>query len=252
MPVFPPEIGPYRVVRPLGRGGMGTVLLAEDPRLSRLVALKTFSGPEAGSEHARAQLMSEARAAAALSHPNIASVHDVLDVDGQVEIVFEYVEGDTLAARLKGGALPTSTALAIAGQLADALAAAHQQGIIHRDLKPGNVILTSDDHAKVLDFGIARVMPADPAALATAQTTPAMFVGTVGYAAPEQCLGQPVDARADIFSLAVVLFEMLAGHRPFPGDDVTSVMRAMLQSDPPHVGDAATGVSAALDNLMTR
>ena len=252
MPVFPTEIGPYRVVRALGRGGMGTVLLAEDSRLSRLVALKTFSGPEARSEHARAQLLSEARAAAGLSHPNIASVHDVLDVDGQVVIVFEFVEGDTLASRLEKGALPAGAALAMAGQLADALAAAHGQGIIHRDLKPGNIILTSDDRAKVLDFGIARVMPKDASAHTTAQTSPAMFVGTVGYAAPEQCLGQPVDARADIFSLAVVLFEMLAGRRPFPGEDATSVMRAMLQGEPPHIADAIPSISPALDNLITR
>jgi tetratricopeptide (TPR) repeat protein len=231
---------------------MGTVLLAEDPRLSRLVALKTFSGPEARSEHARAQLLSEARAAAALTHPNIASVHDVLDVDGQVIIVFEFVEGDTLASRLEQGAMPAGTALAIAGDLAEALAAAHAQGIIHRDLKPGNIILTSDDRPKILDFGIARVLPADPAAHATAQTTPAMFIGTVGYAAPEQCLGQPVDARADIFSLGVVLFEMLAGLRPFPGDDVTTVMRAMLQTDPPHISDSAPAISPALDSLIMR
>jgi serine/threonine-protein kinase len=252
MPVFPPEIGPYRVVRPLGQGGMGTVLLAEDQRLSRLVALKTFAGSEARSEHARAQLMSEARAAAAFSHPNIASVHDVLDVDGQVVIVFEFVEGDTLASRLEKGALPTGMALAIAGQLADALAAAHARGIIHRDLKPGNIVLTSEDHAKILDFGIARVMPADPSVNATAQTAPAMFIGTVGYAAPEQCLGQPVDARADIFSLGVVLFEMLAGARPFAGADVTTVMRAMLQTDPPHIADVAPGISPALDSLIMR
>jgi tetratricopeptide (TPR) repeat protein len=231
---------------------MGTVLLAEDPRLSRLVALKTFSGPEASSPHARQQLLSEARAAAALTHPNIASVHDVLDVDGQVVIVFEYVEGETLAARLERGALPRGMALMLADQLSDALAAAHAQGIIHRDLKPGNIVLTADERAKVLDFGIARVLPADPSAHATAQTTPAMFVGTVGYAAPEQCLGQPVDARADIFSLAVVLFEMLSGQRPFAGDDVTTVMRAMLQADPPHVSDSVPALSPALDSLIMR
>src|SRR6476620_10465691 len=192
MPGFPPEIGPYRIVRPLGQGGMGTVLLAEDRRLARLVALKTFSGPEARSAPAREHLMSEARAAAALSHPNIASVHDVLDVNGEVVIVFEYVQGETLSSRLAQGPLPTATALAIAVQLADALAAAHAHGIIHRDLKPGNVIMTADETVKVLDFGVARVMPADPGATATAQTAPAMFVGTVGYAAPEQSLGQVV------------------------------------------------------------
>ncbi len=252
MPATRQEIGPYKVVRSLGQGGMGTVLLAEDTRLSRLVALKTFSGPQAHSDYARAQLLAEARAAAALSHPNIASVHDVLDVDGEVVIVFEYVEGDTLASRLARGPLSLSTALAIAGQLADALVAAHGQGIIHRDLKPGNIIITPENVAKVLDFGIARVIATDPSALASAQTTPAMFVGTVGYAAPEQCLGQPVDARADVFSLGVVLFEMLTGRRPFPGDDATAVMRAMLHSDPPSVADAVANAPLALDSLITR
>ena len=252
MPAVLAEIGPYRVIRPLGQGGMGTVLLAEDSRLSRLVALKTFSGPEARSLHAREHLLSEARAAAALSHPNIASVHDVLDIDGQVVIVFEYVEGETLASQLGRGPLSVPSSLAIAAQLADALAAAHVQGIIHRDLKPGNVIITSDDRAKVLDFGIARVLPPEPAGDATANTAPAVFVGTIGYAAPEQCLGQPVDVRADVFSLGVVLFEMLTGKRPFLGGDATTVMRAMLQSDPPSVSESVPGVPLALDSLITR
>ncbi len=249
---IPREIGPYRVLRPLGRGGMGTVLLAEDTRLGRQVALKALTGPEARGAAAREQLLSEARAAAALSHPNIASVHDVLDVDGQVVIVFEYVEGETLASTLVRGPLAVPSAIKIAAQLADALAAAHARGIIHRDLKPGNVVLTVEQQAKVLDFGIARVMRDDAAALASAYTTTATFVGTMGYAAPEQCLGQPVDARADVFSLGVVLFEMIAGQRPFPGDDATSVMRAMLQEDPPSVAVVVPGVSPALDNLIAR
>lgn len=252
MPAARPEIGPYRVVRPLGQGGMGTVLLAEDTRLSRLVALKAFSGPEARTEYARQQLLREARAAAALSHQNIAAVHDVLDVDGQVIIVFEYVEGDTLSSRIARGSLTVPASLAIAVQLADALAAAHGQGIVHRDLKPGNVIIMSDGLVKVLDFGVARVLPTDPSAYTKAHTTSAAFVGTVGYAAPEQCLGQSVDARADVFSLSVVLFEMLTGKRPFPGQDATTVMRAMLQTDPPRVALGKPEVSPALDSLIAR
>lgn len=249
---MPQEIGPYRVVRPLGQGGMGTVYLADDPRLARRVALKTFTGPAARSDYAREQVLAEARAAAGLTHPNIASVHDVLDVEGQVVIVFEYVEGETLASRLARGPLTVRASLAIAVQLADAVAAAHAQGIVHRDLKPGNVIITADGLAKVLDFGIARVLPADPAAYTKAQTTSAVFVGTVGYAAPEQCLGQPVDARADVFSLSVVLFEMLTGERPFPGHDAATVIRAMLQSDPPHVAGKRPDVPPALDSLIVR
>ncbi|MGQ0735215.1 MAG: protein kinase domain-containing protein [Acidobacteriota bacterium] len=252
MAALPPEIGPYRVVRPLGQGGMGTVLLAEDSRLSRLVALKTFAGVEARADHARQQLLSEARAAAALNHPNIASVHDVLDVEGQVVIVFEYVEGETLAARLAKGPLLLSVAIDISHQLCDALVAAHAQGIVHRDLKPGNVILAADGRAKILDFGIARAMPSDPASFRNERTTSAMFVGTVGYASPEQCLGQQADARADIFALCVIMFEMLTGTRPFTGADVSAVVRAMLHDAPPSAARRTPGVPAALDRLITR
>ena len=250
MPV-PQHVGPYRVVRPLGAGGMGTVLLAEDTRLGRQVALKTVSGEQAGTAAGRDQLLREARAAASLSHPNIAAVHDVLDYDGHVVIVFEYVEGDTLAARLHKGRLPVDTALAIALQLTQALGAAHERGIVHRDLKPANIAIAPDGVVKVLDFGIARTLPREPASDANVRTT-ASFIGTIGYAAPEQCLGQPADARADIFSLGVVLFEMLAGERPFPGNEATEVVRAMLADAPPHVSALVPDVPPQLDDLLAR
>ncbi|HXG89826.1 MAG TPA: tetratricopeptide repeat protein [Vicinamibacterales bacterium] len=249
MPAVPPELGPYRVVRPLGRGGMGTVLLAEDSRLGRLVALKAFAGPEAQSDYARQQLLREARAAATLSHPHIAGVHDVLDIDGQVVIVFEYVDGETLSKRIVQGPMVVATALQIAAQLAEGLAAAHARGIIHRDLKPSNIVITRDGTAKILDFGIARIVPVDESAPTQARTTTS-FVGTIGYASPEQCLGQPVDARSDVFSLAVVTFEMLTGKRPFAGQDATTVLRAMLQGDPPRVSATVPGISKPLDALI--
>lgn len=252
MPVLPQEIGPYRIIRPLGRGGMGTVSLAEDSRLGRLVALKAFSGPEARGDDARRQLLAEARAAAALAHPNIAVVHDVLDVDEQVVIVFEYVEGGTLASRIARGPLPVATALAIAMQLAEGLICAHRHGIIHRDLKPSNVVITADGVAKILDFGIARAAPIGPATDPGQARTTASFVGTIGYAAPEQCLGDGVDARADIFALGVVLFEMLTGRRPFPGADATTVLRAMLHDEPPHVTSVVRDVPPALDVVIRR
>jgi tetratricopeptide (TPR) repeat protein/tRNA A-37 threonylcarbamoyl transferase component Bud32 len=246
------NVGPYRVTRPLGRGGMGAVYLAHDTRLDREVALKLFSGPEATSATAREQVMAEARAAASINHPHIAAVHDVLEVDGQVAIVFEYVQGETLAERLRRGRLMPDETVRIALQLTDALTAAHNHGIIHRDLKPANIALTSNGVVKVLDFGVARVMPSEPDAVDGAVTTVAGFVGTLGYAAPEQCLGQSADARADVFSLGVVLYEMLTLRRPFAGTDAVSVMQAMLAAEPPRVRTLHPEVPAELDGLIAR
>jgi tetratricopeptide (TPR) repeat protein len=229
---------------------MGTVFLAEDTRLGRLVALKTVSGADADTASAREQLLREARAAAALSHPNIAGVHDVLDADGQVVIVFEYIEGETLATRLQKGRLPIDTAIAIALQLTEALRAAHERGIIHRDLKPANVAIAPDGVVKVLDFGIARTVPREPPD--TDVRTTASFTGTIGYAAPEQCLGQRADARADIFSLGVVLYEMLTGERPFPGREATTVVRAMLEGEAPRVSTVVADVPPHLEDLLAR
>jgi tetratricopeptide (TPR) repeat protein len=246
----PQQIGPYRVVRPLGRGGMGAVYLARDQRLDRTVALKLFSGSEARSDFARHELLDEARAAAAFSHPHIAAVHDVLDVDGEVAIVFEYVEGETLAERLAHGPLGVNATLDVATQLADALGSAHQHGIVHRDLKPANIVISPDGVVKVLDFGVARVMPEGIDDANVAHTTVAGFVGTMGYAAPEQCLGQAVDARADIFSLGVVMFEMLTGRRPFVERDNATLVRAMLSSEAPRVRSLVPAVPVELDALI--
>ena len=249
----PTRIGPYRVTRPLGRGGMGTVYLAHDTRLGREVALKLFSGPQATSAIAREQVLAEARAAAAINHPHIASVHDVLDVDGQVAIVFEYVEGETLADRLQRGRVMPEETIEIALQLTEALGAAHAHGIVHRDLKPANIALTSSGVVKVLDFGVARVMPPEADVAADgALTTVAGFVGTLGYAPPEQCLGQSVDARADVFSLGVVLFEMLTARRPFAGKDAVAVLQSMLSSEPPRVRSLVPDVPPELDGLIAR
>lgn len=252
MSVVPgPDFGPYRVLRQLGVGGMGTVLLAEDTRLGRYVALKTITGPEAQTPHGRHQLMREARAAAALNHPNIAAVHDVLDLNGQVAIVFEYVEGETLAARIAQGPLPPKQAVDIAIQLADALSIAHAHGIVHRDLKPANVILDDAGRAKILDFGIARIPPRDATAPLTVGTVAGGLLGTPGYAAPEQWVSQEVDARSDIYALGVVLFEMLAGERPFGRSGVMTIAEEMLQKDPPHIRTRVPTVPGELDALVS-
>ena len=246
-------VGPYRVLRQLGAGGMGVVWLAEDQRLNRKVALKMVKGSDAETTEGRQRLMREARAAAALNHPHIATVHDVLDVDGKVIVVFEYVEGETLSARLQRGAMEVAEAVEVAWQLADALAAAHAQGVIHRDLKPSNVVIGPESRAKVLDFGIARMVPigADPSGTAPG-TIGGGLVGTPGYAAPEQYLSRNVDGRADLYALGVMLFEMIAGRRPFPGSDAVALATSVLRDEAPKLSSTGLWVPAPLDKLVSR
>jgi len=232
---------------------MGVVWLAEDTRLQRKVALKTVKGADADTTEGRQRLMREARAAATLNHPNIATVHDVLDVDGQVVVVFEYVEGDTLAARLQRGPLSVAEAVEVTWQLADALAAAHAQGVIHRDLKPSNVVLNPDGRAKVLDFGIARLVPAGADMSANAPgTIGGGLVGTPGYAAPEQYLSRNVDGRADLYSLGVMLFEMITGRRPFPGSDAIQLATSVLRDEAPSLTSDSLWVPPQLTRLVQR
>jgi serine/threonine protein kinase/tetratricopeptide (TPR) repeat protein len=245
------SVGPYQVVRQLGAGGMGVVWLAEDTRLNRKVALKMVRGADAETTEGRQRLMREARAAAALNHPNIAAVHDVLDVDGNVIVVFEYAEGETLSARLQRGPLAVAEAVEVAWQLADALAAAHSQGIIHRDLKPSNVVLTPESRAKVLDFGIARMVPAGADMSASAPgTIGGGLVGTPGYAAPEQYLSRNVDGRADLYALGVMMFEMIVGHRPFPSNDAIALATSVLRDEAPKMSGAGMWVPAPLEKLV--
>jgi eukaryotic-like serine/threonine-protein kinase len=244
-------IGPYQVVRQLGAGGMGVVWLAEDTRLNRKVALKTVKTADADTTEGRQRLLREARAAAALNHPHIAAVHDVLDINGQVIVVFEHVEGETLSARLHRGPMSVAEAVEVAWQLADALAAAHSQGIIHRDLKPSNVVLGPESRAKVLDFGIARMVPAGADMLASAPgTLGGGLVGTPGYAAPEQYLSRNVDGRADLYALGIMLYEMIVGRRPFAGNDAMAIAAAALRDAAPRLSSSGLRVPSALDTLV--
>ena len=246
-------VGPYQIVRQIGAGGMGVVWLAEDSRLHRKVALKTVKSADADTSEGRQRLMREARAAAALNHPNIAAVHDVLDLDGQVIVVFEYVEGDTLAARIQRGPMVVTEVIEIGWQLADALAAAHAQGVIHRDLKPSNVVIAPDGRAKVLDFGIARLVPAGADISASVPGTVGVgLVGTPGYAAPEQYLSRNVDGRADLYALGVMIYEMITGVRPFPGTDAMELAAAVLQDDAPPLTPAGSRVPPRLEALVAR
>ena len=255
-------IGPYRVLESIGAGGMGEVYLAQDTRLHRKVALKAVRESGAGSTELRQRLLREARAIATLNHPRIAAVFDIVESDedgtGRSWIVMEYVPGETLGQRLRRGRLSTVEALAIGVEVADALGAAHAHGIIHRDLKPANICLTPDGHVKVLDFGLAKTIaspraetaiegPADQAPL----TRQGDIAGTPGYMAPEQLRALPLDERADIYSLGVVLFEMLTGRRAFTGDFMTAAMGA-LTAAPPRVRDVDATVPIAVDALVGR
>jgi tetratricopeptide (TPR) repeat protein len=232
---------------------MGEVWLADDTRLSRQVALKTVRAADGVDTAGRERLLREARAAAALKHEGIAPVYDVLEADGQVVIVFEYVEGESLQARLKRGPLPLDTALDFGVQLCEALESAHARGVVHRDLKPGNIMVGPNGRLKVLDFGVARVVPTGTTTTpGGTQETVSRVVGTPGYAAPEQWVSPHVDARADLFALGVVLFEMVAGHRPFPGNDPIALAESLFSRQAPRLRAAVPSAPRALDDLVAR
>ena len=250
-------VGPYRIVETLGKGAMGEVYLADDPRLRRRVALKRLSDPDLGSPESRRRLMREARAAARLNHPNVASVYDVVESDDGVHIVMEYVAGQTLAARLRTGRLPRPTAVSIGIQLADALTEAHAMGVIHRDLKPGNVIVTAGERVKVLDFGLARtrgITGGDPAwsASRSSDAGDGQVAGTPPYMAPEAFFGHGSDVRTDLYSLGVTLFEMLTGRRPYGGEDMQTVRTAVLSGPTPRIREIDPDLPASLDAVVAR
>lgn len=245
------NIGPYRVVRTLGAGGMGEVLLAEDTRLQRHVALKVLQS-EPGHATTR-HVLREARAAARLNHPNIAAVHDVIERDGQSFIVMEYVDGAPLSAVASGEPLPIARVVDIGIELADAIAFAHAQGVVHRDIKPANVMITGGGRVKLLDLGLARVSEpslAGSAAAVESTTTGMPLAGTPPYMAPEQLLGGEATAASDIYSFGVLLFELLTGHRPFEGSDLMSLVMSIAGTRTPHVRDLRPEVPQSLSDLV--
>ena len=268
-------LGPYRIETLLGAGGMGEVFAATDTRLHRRVAVKVLPGGVAEDQEVRARFAREAEAVAALTHPHICTLYDIGRHDNVDFLVMEYLEGDTLAARLAEGPLPFGRALVYAKEIASALNHAHSQGIIHRDLKPANIMLTGGG-AKLLDFGLAKFRTAPGRGLVEADETrsgivarpPARTVmdpisdshltrgdailGTIRYMAPEQITGHEVDARTDLFSFGAVLFEMLTGKRAFDGGNVAGVLVAVLEREPPSVSSIQPPVPPAIDAITRR
>ena len=243
------RVGPYEVLGVLGSGGMGEVYRARDMRIGREVALKVLPREvqeDAASLH---RFRDEARTVGTLNHPNIVTLYEVGEHAGAPYLVTELLAGQTLKARLGRGALPRPDAVRIAREVALGLAAAHAKGIVHRDLKPANLFLTEDGRVKLLDFGIAQqVGPRSPGAVDSTVTASGsgVVVGTVAYMAPEQIRGERVDSRADVFALGLILYEMVAGRRPFKGSSELDLAAAILRDEPPALPDPV------LDGLVRR
>jgi eukaryotic-like serine/threonine-protein kinase len=250
------KLGPYEILAPLGAGGMGEVYRARDTRLGREVAVKVLPASFSQDADRLRRFEQEARAASALNHPNILTIHDVGQQDGAPYVVTELLEGDTLRGRLAGGPMSPRRALEHALQIARGLAAAHDRGIVHRDLKPENVFVTRDGRVKILDFGLAKLT--EPAGVssqtnlptAAPATDPGIVLGTLGYMAPEQVRGKPADARSDLFAFGAILYEMLAGRRAFHGDTAADTMSAILTKEPPELSATNRSVSPGLDRVV--
>ena len=250
------SLGHYRILSLLGKGGMGEVYCARDTKLDRTVALKILPAELAADQDRLRRFVREAKAASALNHPHVATIYEIGESDNAHFIAMEHVEGQTLAARIKGQPLAVNELVEIGGQIADALDEAHSKGITHRDIKPANVMLTARGQVKVLDFGLAKItppaQPADSEISALTKTEPGVMMGTVAYMSPEQALGREVDARSDLFSLGVVLYEMATGQRPFRGATVTETIDHILHTEPEAITQINEQAPAALAQIVSK
>jgi Tol biopolymer transport system component len=258
MPLTPgAKLGPYEIIAPLGAGGMGEVYRAKDTRLGRDVALKILPESFAREADRLRRFEQEARAVAALNHPNILAVFDIGQQDGSPFLVSELLEGDTLRAALENGALPQRKTIEYGVQIAHGLAAAHEKGIVHRDLKPENIFITKDGRIKILDFGLAKLAQTfgsdtDEKTMTVAHTAVGVVMGTASYMAPEQVRGEGADPRTDIFAFGAVLYEMLSGIRAFRRDTAAETMTAVLKDDPPELSGTGRQVSPTLERIVRR
>src|SRR5713226_8556757 len=251
------KVGPYEILAPLGAGGMGEVYRARDTRLGRDVALKILPESFAREADRLHRFEQEARAVAALNHPNILAVFDIGQHNGSPFLVSELLEGESLRAVLDRGALPQRKTIEHGVQIAHGLAAAHEKGIVHRDLKPENVFVTRDGRIKILDFGLAKLAQnagagPDEVTLASPNTAVGIVMGTASYMAPEQVRGETADPRTDIFAFGAVLYEMLSGQRAFRRDTPAETMTAVLKEDPPELSDPGRPLSSALERIVRR
>jgi serine/threonine protein kinase len=257
------KLGSYEVLSLLGAGGMGEVYRARDTRLGRQVAIKVLPAERMADEDRRRRFVQEARAASALSHPNIVTIHEIESADGNDFIVMEYVPGKTLDAVIPRQGMRLGEVLRIAIPIADAVARAHVAGIVHRDLKPANVVVGSDGVVKVLDFGLAKLVAAEDAGTPEHETKtedhgagphsrPGTVAGTAGYMSPEQAAGRKIDARTDVFSFGALLYEMVTGRRAFAGNSTAETLAAVLREQPKSPTELTPDVPRDLEKVILR
>jgi eukaryotic-like serine/threonine-protein kinase len=249
-------IGPYKIISRIGAGGMGEVFLGEDSRLGRKVALKLLPDYFAGDAARLSRFEREARAASALNHPNVATIYEIGEAEGSRYIAMEYVEGQTLSAKISDAPLPSDEIVDMAMQVADAFDQAHARGITHRDIKSANIMLNERGQVKVLDFGLAKIRAMEPpgssSQMETAVTEPGVVLGTVKYMSPEQAVGSEVDQRSDLFSLGVVMYEMATGKLPFSGDTAAETIEKIVHKEPAAIARFNYEVSAELERIIRK